>query len=255
MRNFKLWVLDFGDLLFPRCCAVCGRHLGRGEQQLCASCLIALPYVKTPQGGYEPEALAPTKTKCDIDTTKTHEDFYSNEMARLFWGKIPIERVFCFVQYGAEGVAHRLLMELKYDHRPDVGIGMGRMMARDLEPRGFFQGIDCIVPLPLHWIRHLSRGYNQSGQLAKGIAERTGLPVMTGYVERVRNNESQTHKTAVERLKNVEGLFRLRRPIPCRHILLVDDVLTTGATLTACAQAILEAQPDVKLSVLTLAKA
>lgn len=255
MSNFKDWWHDFWDLLFPRCCAGCGQHLGRYEQQLCASCLMALPYVKKPQGGYKPQLRCYENETESLPPTKTEGDFYANEMAGLFWGKIPIERAFSYVQYSPEGLAHRVLMALKYGHWPDLGVFFGRMMARDLLPKGFFQDVDCIVPLPLHWKRHMARGYNQSAQLAKGIAEMTGLPIAKGYVRRVRNNETQTHKTAAERLKNVEGVFRLRRPIPYHHILLVDDVLTTSATLTSCAQAIHKQQPDVVFSVLTLARA
>ena len=182
-------------------------------------------------------------------------DFYDNPSVRLLWGKIPIEKAFCYIHYRSDSDSHQLLTQLKYNHRPDLGVWCGRMMARDLAGSGFFDDIDCILPLPLHWKRHIARGYNQSIELAKGVAEKTELPILTGYVRRVRNNETQTHKTMEERIKNVEGLFRLRRTIPYHHILLLDDVLTTSATLTACAQAILKEQPDVRFSVLTLAKA
>ena len=128
-------------------------------------------------------------------------------------------------------------------------------MARALMEKGFFEGIECIVPVPLHWQRRWKRGYNQSEQLARGIAEVTGLPLLNKHIRRIRNNPTQTHKTAEERFENVKYLFHLRRPIPYSHVLLVDDVLTTGATLMSCAEAILQGQPDVRFSVLTLAKA
>ncbi len=245
MTDFKDWMHDFFDLMFPRCCAVCGAHLGRTEREVCASCLVSLPYIN----------LNENEDQNEDQNDNVNENFYSNAIARLFWGRFPIERAWSYLRYRSDSESHLLLMQLKYNHRPDVGVYFGRMMARDLVPKGFFRDIDCLMPLPLHWKRRLARGYNQSTELAKGIAEVTGVPVVTGCIERVRNNETQTHKSVEERIRNVENLFRLRRPIPYRHILLVDDVLTTGASLTACAQAILRAQPDVRFSVLTLAKA
>lgn len=220
---------DFRDLLSPRYCAICGTRLGTSEQKVCTSCLLTLPYV--------------------VDV-----DFGDNFITRQFWGKVHVERGYSYMYYNSGDNSHKLLTQLKYAHRLDIGRWAGRMIANDLVPKGFFDGIDCIVPVPLHWRRQWQRGYNQSEQLARGIAVVTGLPLLTKHLRRIRNNETQTHKTAQERIKNVENLFRLVRPIPYRHVLLVDDVLTTGATLTACATSILDVQPDVCISVLTLAK-
>ena len=146
-------------------------------------------------------------------------------------------------------------MHLKYIHRPDIGREMGRIIAHELSKRGFFREIDALVPVPLHWIRHWKRGYNQSLQLALGIHKVTRIPVWEHVVRRTRNNATQTSKSYTERMQNVENLFAAR-PLgkPC-HLLLIDDVLTTGATLTSCAQSILAANPDVRFSILTLAKA
>ena len=230
MASLPTWLNDLRDLFAPRYCAVCGNRLITTEQKLCGPCLAELPYA----------AMG---------------DFRDNPVARLFWAKIPIERAHSYILYRHESPSHRLLMQLKYSHRPDLGPWLGRMMARDLAPMGFFQGIDCLVPVPLHWRRRWTRGYNQSLMLARGIAQATGLPLATDYVRRMRNNPTQTRKSQSERLRNVEGLFQSRPGIPHRHLLLIDDVLTTSATLTACAQAILHENPDVVFSVLTLAKA
>lgn len=221
---------DLYNLLHPRYCAVCGNRLNPSEQKLCAKCLMRLPYLYI-------------------------ADYYDNLVSRAFWGRIPVERAYSHFRYLHDSEAHLVLMHLKYQHRPDIGVWWGRLVARELEPQGFFDEVNCIVPVPLHWRRYLKRGYNQSTQIARGIAKVTGLPLLDSYVRRVRNNESQTRKTLDERLANVENLFRLRRPIPYSRILLVDDVVTTGATLTSCAQAILSVQPEARISVLTLAKA
>lgn len=230
MKTLLAWLHDFFDLFYPRFCAVCGCRLGVSEQKLCASCLLKLPYLSI-------------------------KDFSDNPVSRMFWGKVPVERAFSYFQYLHDSEAHLVLMKLKYQHRPDLGLWMGSLMARELQKDGFFDGVECIVPVPLHWRRQWKRGYNQSEQLARGVARVAGLPLLKGYVRRVRNNETQTHKSHAERIRNVEKLFRMRRAIPYTHILLVDDVLTTGATLTSLARTILEAQPDVRISVLTLAKA
>ena len=231
MASFSTWLHDFRDLLSPRYCAVCGCRLNTTEQKLCSACLLRLPYIPK-------------------------RDFYDNPVARLFWARIPIERAHSFIVYSHEDASHQLLMQLKYNHRPDLGPWLGRLMARDLMTKGFFETMDCIVAVPLHWRRQLSRGYNQSIELACGIAEVSGLPLLRKHVVRLRNNPQQArNKSAGERMENVENLFLAKSRIPYRHILLVDDVVTTGATLTSCAQAILHSNPDVCFSVLTLAKA
>jgi len=146
------------------------------------------------------------------------------------------------------------LEKLKYQHRPDIGTKLGRNIGQELKAKGFFSDIDAIVPVPLHWKRWITRGYNQSTQLANGISAVTGLPVEEHLVRRIRNNTTQTGMNSSQRQDNVENIF-LSRETCYHHLLLVDDVLTTGATLTSCAQSILRQNPKVRFSVLTLAKA
>lgn len=229
-RSIHSWGTDFLNLLVPRYCAVCKRSLNTTEVCICGGCLIALPYVGL-------------------------EDFHDNWAERLFRGKFPVERVHSYLLYGDDLPSRPLVHELKYRHRAKLGIVMGRMMARSLQPQDFFAGIDGIVPVPLHWKRKFRRGYNQSEKLARGVAEVTGLPLLHRAVVRVRDNPTQTRRTARERIENTQSLFRVRNSsFSARHILLIDDVMTTGATLTACATAIRQAIPDVCISVLVLAK-
>ncbi|MBQ9559629.1 MAG: ComF family protein [Bacteroidaceae bacterium] len=229
MSDVSAWLRDFRDLLNPRFCAICGCRLTPTEQKLCGACLTKLPYLLS-------------------------EGWENNLSARLFWGQIPVERAYSHILYEPESDSHRLLMQMKYNHRPDLCRWVGHMLAENLQPGGFFEGIEAIVPVPLHWRRLWKRGYNQSFEMALGVSDLTRLPILKHAVKRVRNNVSQTHMSASERIRNVQGLFRALSGLPCHHILLVDDVLTTGATLSACARAISDANSQVRFSFLTLAR-
>lgn len=230
MTSLRHRLRDFIDIFSPRYCAVCGCRLNTTERILCAGCRMRLPYMRI-------------------------DDFYDNPISRLFWAKIPVEKAASFIHYKHDSDSHLLLMQLKYNHRPDIGRSMGEVMAQDLQRRGFFQDIDAIVPIPLHWKRFWKRGYNQSMQLAMGINKVTRIPILGKAVRRVRNNESQTSKSFQERMENVDDLFEAKPITPYRHILIVDDVLTTSATMLACAKALLDKNPDISISILTLAKA
>ena len=150
----------------------------------------------------------------------------------------------------------RILHQLKYGGRKDLGETMGRFMAAELTVSGFFHSVDVIVPIPLHPRKQRMRGYNQSECIAKGVAAVTGIPLDAASVVRKKHTETQTSKSAYERWKNVDGIFHLRYPerFVGKHILLVDDVLTTGATITTCADVFRDVE-GVRISVLTLAVA
>jgi ComF family protein len=145
-----------------------------------------------------------------------------------------------------------VVYELKYNDRPDIGIVLGRMMANELQDSGFFEGIDMLVPVPLAPRRERQRGYNQSRQLALGISEISGLPVSDCAVRRTVFKGSQTELSRWDRQENVEDVFRLRDAdvLNRRHVLLVDDIVTTGATVTACARELLKVD-GVRLSILS----
>ncbi len=218
------------NLLVPRVCPVCGCRMADSERLLCTRCLLQLPFLRL-------------------------QDFSDNPVARLFWSRLPLERAYSHVRYNRMALTHPLLMPLKYGFRPDIGFRAGRMLAQHLRPQGFFTGIDAIVPVPLHWLRRLRRGYNQSYRLACGVASVTGLPVEATLVQRTKYNATQTGKSARQRNENVRQEMFRSRPTSCRHLLLVDDVVTTGATLSAVAESILLVNPHVRISILTLAKA
>ena len=177
-------------------------------------------------------------------------------MEQLFWGKIPLERATSFFFYRKGSDFRQILHQLKYGGRKELGAIMGRYMASELLPSGFFKGIDVIIPVPLHKKKQQLRGYNQSEWIVRGIAAVTGIPVNTESVIRKKNTETQTRKSTFERWENVDGIFELRSSehLQGKHVLVVDDVLTTGATTVACVSALMEVQ-GIRISILTLAVA
>lgn len=230
MKNtFAVWLSSFVRLFFPRYCVVCGKPLQEGEEGICFRCNMDLP-----------------RTNYHL-----HKD---NPVERMFWGKMPLERATSFFFYRKGNDSRRILHLLKYGGRKDLGELMGRQMAAELSETGFFREMDVIIPIPLHPRKQKERGYNQSECIARGISVVTGIPVDTVSVQRGKHTETQTRKSAFERWTNVEGVFLLPHPehFAGKHILLVDDVLTTGATTTACADAFQDVE-GVRISILTLA--
>lgn len=227
----KEWFGAFLSLLFPRCCVVCGRPLAKGEECICAVCNMDLP-------------------RTDYHLRR------DNPVELLFWGKFPLERATSFFYYRKGSDFRRILHLLKYGGQKEIGTIMGRYMAAELIESGFFQGIDVIIPIPLHETKQRIRGYNQSEWIARGIAAVTGIPVDTEAVVRRKYTETQTRKSIFERWENVEGIFELHHAesLIGKHVLIVDDVLTTGATTVACASRIMEVE-GIRISVLTLAVA
>ena len=225
------WLDALSQLFFPRHCVVCGACLRAGEEALCMRCSIDLP------------------------RTGFHL-LRDNEVERLFWGKLPLERASAFFYYTKGSLYRNILRRLKYGGRRDVGEALGRIMAGEMLASGFFEGIDVLVPVPLHRRKQRKRGYNQSECIARGIAKVTGIGVDSHSVVRLKDTATQTHKSAYERWENVRDIFELRHPecFAGKHLLLVDDVLTTGATLTACADAFTPVE-GIRISILTLAMA
>lgn len=226
------FLADLFQFFFPRTCAVCGRRLTPAEGGLlCAACQLSFPYARPP---YVP----------------------GSQLERRFWGKMPVVRAAALFRYHGGSDSAAPVLGLKYAHRPDLGYQMGRQLARQLLTTDFFSDIDVIVPVPLARVRQFVRGYNQSVAIARGLGDVAGLPVETRAVRRTVNNPSQTKYAAHRRAENVEGIFRVVRPraVAGRHILLVDDVATTGATLASCG-AELARQPGVRISVAVLGDA
>lgn len=179
-----------------------------------------------------------------------------NEMEKNFWGRFPLERAAAFLYYSKGGDVRKLLYELKYYGNRQVGFVLGQCMATEMKASGFFEGIDALVPIPLHPQKLQKRGYNQSKVLAEGIASVVEIPIVPDWLIRNQYTDTQTHKSQYERWMNVNEVFVCNEPhhMEGKHILLVDDVFTTGATIVACADALKEIR-GLRISVLTLALA
>lgn len=221
------WISDLLDLILPRYCAVCGEILSYGEKDICLNCLYQLPIV---------------------------EPIDNKEIEKLFWGIVPVERASSYIYYRKGSPYNNLLHIIKYKNHPEVASQLAATAAIELNKNGFFEGIDYIIPLPLSKKKQRQRGYNQCDYIAKGLSKISGIPILRNCITRTIANETQTHKNRDERWKNVEGIFTVISPneLEGKHILLIDDVVTTGATIAACAKSI-ATLPNTKISIFTIA--
>ena len=210
--TFRDWLHSILNLFYPRVCAACGESLLKDEETVCLKCRYLLP--KT---GYE---LNP-----------------DNPLAQTFYGRVKFHAVTACFFFAKSGKVQHLIHELKYKGNKDAGVFLGQQLGETIKDAPLFQGIDYLIPVPLHPKREKQRGYNQSLMIAKGINEVTGIPIGDKYLIRAVNTATQTKKSAEERYKNVKDIFEVRFPeeLEGKHILLIDDVLTTGATLESCA--------------------
>jgi ComF family protein len=177
-----------------------------------------------------------------------------NEFTERFWGRVPLEAGAALYYFSQKSPIQKALHQLKYKNQADIGVQLGRQMGYLLKQSPLFHTVEGIVPVPLHPKKEHLRGYNQSAMLATGLSEALQVPVLSGILTRQQFSESQTRKKRMDRFDNVNDVFAVRRSkrIQGRHLLLVDDVLTTGATLEACGLALLKV-PDVRLSMATIA--
>ena len=227
---YDLWD-DVISLLFPRLCYACGNHLLRNEKLICTECLVLIP------------------------RTKYHL-IEGNPVEQLFWGRCKVEKAAAFSFYNRDSRIRKLVHNLKYKGIKEIGFDLGKIYGVSLTGSDFLKGVDIIVPVPLHPSKKRIRGFNQSDIIAGGISESTGLPVDTESLQRVTVSETQTRRSRYDRWVNVEGIFSLTDSsnITGKHILLVDDVITTGSTIESCVNELLKAE-GVKVSVVALAVA
>jgi len=215
-------------VVFPHVCDGCGSDLLNIESRLCIRCLASLP-----------------ETNFEIHP--------NNPVEKDFWGRLPIISGSAHLYFTKESLVQHLMHQLKYRGNKDLGVQLGRIMGNVLKSSNRFNEIDALIPLPLFPSKEKKRGYNQAKVLCDGIAEIMNLPVLSNVIIRPQHTETQTKKGRIERWKNIEGKFKLIDPlaIQTKHLLLIDDVVTTGATLEACGNELLTAE-NVKLSVATL---
>lgn len=210
-----MWLRDLHHFLLPPFCLVCGeRHASQGSV-LCLACEHGLP-------------------------RNRFRDARLNPIAQVFWGRCPVELATSLFRFEKGSPYQRLLHELKYRGNRNAGIYLGKLLGHALK-EGPFTCCDLLVPVPLHPLRLRKRGYNQSELIGRGMSMELGIPQEAGLLQRKGRPGTQTHLGRFDRYMKVQGDFCLARHAPelaKRHILLVDDVLTTGATLEACIQAL-----------------
>lgn len=177
----------------------------------------------------------------------------NNPVEKIFWGRLPVTHATAQYYFTQGSLIQHLLHQFKYRRNQDLGLYLGRMMGYQLAATNRFAYTDALVPLPLFPSRERKRGFNQAAVLCNGIAAVLQKPVLHGVVERVAQTESQTKKSRIERWQNMEGRFVVKDAcaLEGRHVVLVDDVITTGATLEACGNALLQAA-DTRISMATL---
>lgn len=231
LKTIRQWLEAAEDMFMPRLCPVCEAALNDDERWLCRQCLATLPRTR-------------------------FEDVEFNTMEQLFAGKVPIERATAYFFYEKGSPFASILHDIKYRGRPGMGRWLAAHAVKEMDGSHFFDAIDVVTAVPLHRSKIASRGYNQSEYLARGIADSLNVPYME-ILKAVRPHSTQTHKGAMERWLNTQGNYALRdleADLENKHILLVDDVVTTGSTLTVCAM-LLKSIPGVQVSVFTLAAA
>jgi len=202
------------------------------EEQLCITCYLSLPRLDYNMSEINPTEKILLTQKCLVRATS------------LF-------------QYSKESEYRNILFHIKYWHHPRVAVWLAQLGAKELKEKGFFEGIDCIVPLPLTRRKEIQRGYNQCMYIAKGVRKETGLPILRDAVIRKVNSGKQAGLGKYQRWRNAQGLFEVvdADALKCKHILIIDDVVTTGATLCSMIDTITAAVDDIKVSVFTLALA
>lgn len=210
---------DLLSLLFPESCYACDGAMARGEKYICTSCNIKLPYTNY----------------------HVHGATELNPLQKRFWGKVPVRFAFSYLLFVPKGRVQRILHKLKYKGAKELGVHLGNRYGALLSDHYYAEQFDLIVPVPLHKYKMRRRGYNQSAYFGKGLSESMNVAFKPDALLRSIDTGTQTRKNRLDRWQNVEHVFQVKDPesIKGKHILLVDDVLTTGATLEACAVALL----------------
>ena len=218
-------------LFYPHVCTGCGSDLLEKNNLLCLKCIHDLPHTD-------------------------FADLPNNPVEKYFWGRIPLTAAYSQFYFSKEFLIQHLIHQLKYRGDTNIGFYLGEMMGKTLLNSNRFSSIDALIPLPLYASKEHKRGYNQAAVICNGMSAIMNVPVLNGAVIRQHATETQTRKHRTERWENVKQSFKVvnQQELAGKHLLLVDDVVTTGATLEACGNVILQ-QDNVQLSIATLAYA
>lgn len=219
------------NLFFPKLCMICQSPLVEGEEHICLKCL------------------------CDLPRTG-HDFLEENPVTHLFTGKASVYRAAAFLKYEKGGHVQQLIHSLKYRGNYEIGFRLGRMMGLSYRQALLSDAPDLLLPVPLHPKKQKQRGYNQSEWIARGLNSVLQLRIDTTSLRRIKETDTQTRKQTYERWQNVQDIFCAAdsKALEGKHILLIDDVVTTGSTLASCAEALL-AIPGVRVSVVAVGMA
>lgn len=223
------WGEAMGDLLVMRACLSCHTALVRQEKFVCIDCLEGL------------------------DHTDFHTHPHDNEMYKRIAGKVPLKAAYAMAWFDKGGTLQHILQALKYSRQPEIGIWLGRLYGSHLSRLGYtFSEDTCLVPVPLHWRKHRKRGYNQALKICEGLALETGLRIQQDVLKRVKHTKTQTKMSGARRYQNMNAAFKCQQEWDF-PLLLVDDVMTTGATIEACINTLLMSSPEPReISILCL---
>lgn len=229
LASAKEYFVDLYRLFYPNLCGGCDEPLVKGEMHLCIHCRLDLPFTK-------------------------FEKIKDNPVEKVFYGRAPLQFATSLLFFSKDGKTQQILHNIKYNGKRELAVYMGKLLGERLQQNPYLSDITCVVPVPLHPQKEHIRGYNQSTLLAEGITEVLKCKLLKNVIKRDVFTATQTKKGRVERWENVEQAFKIQRPdlLQHQHILLVDDVLTTGATLEACAHTLLAAG-NCKVSIATIA--
>lgn len=230
MPAFKtFWINDLLGLLFPKNCHSCKKPLNSQEEVLCAQCLYKLP-------------------KTNFHTHK------ENPVREIFGGILPLYSATSFLFFNKGGMTQQLIHGLKYNGKKEVGLYLGRLFGAQLMESALFQNANILLPVPLHPAKLKKRGFNQSEIIALGMETAMKAQILSDVLYRKVHSSSQTKKSRYERWENVKDIFAVRKEeyLIGKHVILIDDVITTGATLAACANTLLHI-PGVRISAVSLA--
>ncbi len=228
-KTISQYLMDFVYLFYPNLCLACEEQAPNRGEIICLKCQYNLP-------------------KTDFHKEK------NNLFTERLFGRIPFQASAALYYFTKGGLAQKLIHNLKYKGKYEVGLRLGKIYGEQLKNSENFKGVELIVPVPLHPRKEKQRGYNQSDAFAVGLSETLNIPWLKNGLVRKEFTETQTKKNRLERLENVRKAFQIgsQAELIGKHILLVDDVLTTGATLEACCEKILQL-PDTKVSLVTIA--
>jgi ComF family protein len=231
MLSFKTYLFDFFSLIYPRLCQACNKALIDQEECICSFCRFELPFT---------------------NLYKERE----NPLSKIFWGRVDIETATALFYFQKGGKIQSLVHGFKYKGKTATGEYFGRILGAQLKAYPLWEPIDVIVPVPLHKKKQNLRGYNQSEVFGRGISQTFNRPLIINNLVRITRTDTQTRKSRFRRWENVESVFHVNNPefFRGKNILLIDDVVTTGSTLEACAQKLKEIR-GTKVWISTIAMA